>query len=62
MDFDDFVGGEEAVADTFPEGVSVDGLAEVFDVRDVFGFFGGGGEADLGGGSCCGRIGGRGVE
>ena len=45
----DLVGREEAVVDALPEGVGVDGLAEVVDVGDVLGFLRRGGEADLGG-------------
>ena len=47
MDFDDLVGGEKAVGDALPQGVRVDGLTEVLDVRDVCGLLGGGREADL---------------
>ena len=50
MDFDDLVGREEAVLDALLERVGVDRLAEVVDVRDVLGFLGRGGQADLGGG------------
>ena len=46
---DDFVGGEEAVANAFAEGVGVDGVAEVVDVRNVLGFVRRGGHTDLGG-------------
>ena len=47
MDLDDLVGGEKAVGDALPQGVRVDGLTEVMDVRDVCGLLGGGREADL---------------
>jgi len=50
VDFVDFVRGEEAVANSFLQRVTVDGFAKVFDVRDVFSFLRGGGQADLGGG------------
>ncbi len=49
VEADDFVGREEAVFDALGEGVGVDRFAEVVGVGNVFGFFGGGGEADLGG-------------
>ena len=42
-----FVGCKKSVRDALPERVGVDGIAEVFDVRDVLRFFRGGGEADL---------------
>ena len=49
MDLDDLVGREEAVVDALLQRVGVDRLAEVVDVRDVFGFLRRGGQADLGG-------------
>ena len=48
MDLDDFVRSEEAVLDALLERVRVDRLAEVVDVRDVFGLLGRGRQADLG--------------
>ena len=47
IEADHFVGGQEAVFDALLEGVGVDGLAEIVDIGDVFGLFGGGGQADL---------------
>ena len=44
---DDLVRGQEAIADALPERVDMNRLAEVVDVRDILGFPGGGGEADL---------------
>ena len=46
-DADDFVGREEAVGDALLKRVGVDGLAEVLDVGNLFGFLGRGGQADL---------------
>ena len=46
-DADHLVGREEAVGDALPERVGVDRVAEVFDVGNVLGFLGRGGEADL---------------
>ena len=46
---DDFVGCEEAVINSLFELVGVNGLAEVGNVRSVFGFLRGGREADLDG-------------
>ena len=53
MDFDDFVGGEEAVPDSLFQGVGVDRLIEVMDVGNVPSFLGRGGEADL---RSCGEV------
>ena len=50
MDLDDLVGREESFLDALLERVGVDRLAEVVDVRDVLGFLGRGGQADLRGG------------
>ena len=40
---------EEAVGDALAKGVDVDGFAEVFDIGNVPGLLGSGGEPDLGG-------------
>src|ERR1017187_2413553 len=50
VDLDHLVGRQESVANTLLERVGVYRFAEVVDVRNVFGFLGRGGEADLGGG------------
>ena len=42
------VGRQKAVGDPLPQGVAVEGLAEVVDVGDVLGFLGGGRHPDLG--------------
>ena len=47
MDLDDLVGGKKAVADALFQGVRVNGLTEVMDVRDVLGFLGRGRETNL---------------
>ena len=49
MYLDDFVGREKAVANALLEAVGVDRRAEVVAVRNVFGFLGRCGHADLGG-------------
>ena len=47
MDLDDFVGCEEAVADAFLQGVAVDRITKVIDVRDLFGLLGRRSETNL---------------
>ena len=49
MDAHDFVGSQEAVFDALSQRISVDRVAEVADIGDVLGLFGGCGQADLGG-------------
>jgi hypothetical protein len=47
MHFDDFIGREESVANTFFKRIRVNRLAEIMDVRDILGLFRRGGETDL---------------
>ena len=49
IDAHDFVGGQKAVFNALLEGVGIDRFAKVVDVGCLFGFFGCGGQADLGG-------------
>src|SRR6185503_2509247 len=49
MDFNHFIRRQEAITYALLEGIGVHGLAEVMDVRYVFGFLRRGGETDLGG-------------
>ena len=50
VDFHHLVGSEEAIGDALLERVGVKRLAEILDIRNIFGFLRGGSEADLGGG------------
>ena len=47
MHLDDLVGGEETVLDALFQGIGIDRLTEIMDVRNVFGFLGRGGQSDL---------------
>ena len=53
MDLDNFVRRQEAVLNALLEGVGINGLPEVIDVRNIFRFLGRGGEPDLG---CAGEV------
>ena len=44
----DFVGGQEAVGDALSERIGVDRIAKVLNVGNVFGFFGGCRQSNLG--------------
>ena len=48
-DAQDFVGREKTILDALLERIGIDGVAEVIAAGDGAGFFGGGGEADMGG-------------
>ena len=48
-DAQDFVGREKAILDALLERIGIDGVAEVVAAGDGAGFFGGGGETDVGG-------------
>ncbi len=50
IDANDLVRRQEPILDALSEGIGIDRLAEVIDVRDVAGLARGGGESDLGGG------------
>ena len=49
MDLDHLIGRKKAVADSLPQGIGEDGLAEVMRVRNVFSFLRGSSQTDLGG-------------